>query len=101
MRVRTPTRLAEALADLAEHPDAHVLAGGTDVMVELSFGHRRLPFVVAVDRVAELSGWEHGPGKDVVRIGAGVTYSELERAPLSSLLPALAEAARTVGSPQI
>ena len=36
-----------------------------------------------------------------MRIGAGVTYAELAAAPLADLLPALAQAARTVGSPQI
>ena len=36
-----------------------------------------------------------------VRLGAAVTYAELERPPLADLLPALAEASRTVGSPQI
>ena len=36
-----------------------------------------------------------------MRLGAAVTYAELERPPLADLLPALAEASRTVGSPQI
>ena len=34
-------------------------------------------------------------------LGAGVTYAELAEPPLAELLPALAQAARTVGSPQI
>ena len=37
----------------------------------------------------------------IVRLGAGVTYAELGREPLATMLPALAQAARTVGSPQI
>jgi len=101
MRVRTPTSLDEALATLAQHPDAHVLAGGTDVMVEISFGHRRPPFVVAVDRVGELQGWHLDETAGTVRLGAGITYGEVEQEPLRTLLPALAQAARTVGSPQI
>jgi CO/xanthine dehydrogenase FAD-binding subunit len=36
-----------------------------------------------------------------VRLGAGLTYTEAMEAPLADLLPALAEASRTVGSPQI
>jgi CO/xanthine dehydrogenase FAD-binding subunit len=36
-----------------------------------------------------------------VTIGAGVTYTELMGEPIASLVPALAEASRTVGSPQI
>jgi CO/xanthine dehydrogenase FAD-binding subunit len=49
--------------------------------------------------VAELRGWTREDGS--LRLAAGLTYAELERPPLSELLPALAEAARTVGSPQI
>ena len=41
MAVLSPTTLDDALAALAEHPGAHVLAGGTDFMVEVNFGHRR------------------------------------------------------------
>ena len=41
------------------------------------------------------------PGRPHAALGAGVTYAELERQPLADLLPALAQAARTVGSPQI
>ena len=36
-----------------------------------------------------------------MRLGAGLTYTELMEEPLASLLPALVEASRTVGSPQI
>ena len=49
----------------------------------------------------ELRSWTFDPTVGRVRIGAGVTYGELERSPLAELLPALAQAARTVGSPQI
>jgi CO/xanthine dehydrogenase FAD-binding subunit len=70
-------------------------------MVEVSFGHRRPGSVVAVDRVAELTSWHHDERARSARLGAGVTYRECERPPLATLLPALAQAARTVGSPQI
>ena len=56
---------------------------------------------MAVNRVPELRSWTHDPSARTVRLGAGVTYAELEAAPLASLVPALAQAARTVGSPQI
>ena len=36
-----------------------------------------------------------------MRLGAGLTYTEAMQPPLAELLPALAEASRTVGSPQI
>jgi CO/xanthine dehydrogenase FAD-binding subunit len=99
--------LDEALEALATHPDALILSGGTDLLVEINEGHRRVgmsdgaPTVVAVDRVADLRSWTVDVEQRSVFIGAGVTYTELLEAPLADLIPALAEAARTVGSPQI
>jgi CO/xanthine dehydrogenase FAD-binding subunit len=102
--VLIPRSLDDAVAALVEHPHALVLAGGTDLMVEVNEARLRLSgdhTVVAVNRVPELCTWTHDPAARTVRLGAGVTYAEIEREPLASLLPALAQAARTVGSPQI
>jgi len=99
-----PLSLDDALDALGAHPDAVVLAGGTDLMVDVNEARHRLvgdETVVAVARVAELRSWTHDPQAATVHLGAGVTYAELERDPLARLLPALAQAARTVGSPQI
>ncbi|OXM65753.1 MULTISPECIES: FAD binding domain-containing protein [Amycolatopsis] len=93
-----PANLAEALAAKAERPDAVPLAGGTDVMVELNFDHRRPDALLDLTRVAELAEWTVEDG--VVRLGAGVSYTRLI-AELGEKLPALAMASRTVGSPQI
>jgi CO/xanthine dehydrogenase FAD-binding subunit len=104
MAVVVPASLEQAVAALGEHPDALVLAGGTDLMVEINEGHRTFgsgDVVVAVNRVSELRSWTLDRGAGVVRLGAGVTYAELAAPPLAELLPALAQAARTVGSPQI
>ncbi|MEP6659512.1 MAG: xanthine dehydrogenase family protein subunit M [Acidimicrobiales bacterium] len=101
MTVLVPESLEEALDVLARTPDATVLAGGTDAMVEVNFGHRHPRSVVSISRIAALKGWHHDVVESNVRIGAGVTYTELMEQPLATLLPALAEAARTVGSPQI
>jgi CO/xanthine dehydrogenase FAD-binding subunit len=101
MTVLVPESLEEALDAMARTPDATVLAGGTDAMVEVNFGHRHPTSVVSISRLAELKGWQHDLIGSTIRIGAGVTYTELMEQPLAALLPALAEAARTVGSPQI
>lgn len=101
MTVLVPTTLDEALSALDDEPDALVLAGGTDAMVEINAGQRRPALVVAVNRISELRSWTYDPGEATVRIGAAVTYSELLQTPLAGLVPALAEASRTVGSPQI
>ena len=99
MDVVSPRTLDEALRIRAERPDFLPIAGGTDVMVELNFDRRRPPGLLNLADVPELKGWSRENG--AVRIGAGVTYTELRRPPLAELFPALAEAARTVGSPQI
>src|SRR5205807_3554286 len=52
-----------------------------------------------LDEVAELKGFARENGG--LRLGAGLTYTEAMQPPLAELLPALAEASRTVGSPQI
>src|ERR1044072_8064321 len=93
-----PDSLAEALAAKAEHADAVPIAGGTDVMVELNFDHRRPAALLALTRIVEL----HEPGRQDgrIRIGAAVPYARII-AELGRELPGLAMAARTVGSPQI
>jgi len=102
MSVFAPDTVEAATSLLVEHPGATLLGGGTDLMVEINDGHRRPETaVVAVNRIPELRSWRHDPVGATVTIGAGVTYSELMVDPLASLLPALAEASRTVGSPQI
>ena len=108
MEFLQPPSLAEALAAKAANPDALPIAGGTDVMVELNFARRRPPILLDLTRVPELAGWSLQNGR--LRLGAAVTYAELTgerdgRSPvapgLGRLLPGLAMAARTVGSPQI
>ena len=99
MDVLTPRSLDEALRFKSELPDAVPIQGGTDLMVELNFDRRRPEHVLNLGELAELRGWSRKDG--LLRLGAGLTYAEAMEEPLRSLLPALAEASRTVGSPQI
>lgn len=101
MTIAVATSLDDALARLAADPAAHVLAGGTDLMVEVNMGHRRPPSIVVIDRVPELQGWRHDTDAGTLTMGAGLTYAEMADPAFARLAPALAEAARTVGSPQI
>ncbi len=98
MEVLRPTALAEALEARAAHPEALPIAGGTDVMVELNFDKARPPAILDLTAVPELAGLDRTD--DAVRIGAGVPYTRVI-AEAGHLLPALAQASRTVGSPQI
>jgi CO/xanthine dehydrogenase FAD-binding subunit len=93
-----PGSWTEALAVKADMPMAVPLAGGTDLMVELNFGARRPPVLFDLTRISELRRWDIEGSQ--VRLGAGVTYSQVI-AELGDRLPGLALAARTVGSPQI
>jgi CO/xanthine dehydrogenase FAD-binding subunit len=99
MEVLTPRTLDEALALKAERPEAVPIQGGTDVLVALNFDRARPETVLNLNEVAELRGFERVDGS--LRLGSGVTYTELEHGPLRNELKALGEAARTVGSPQI
>jgi CO/xanthine dehydrogenase FAD-binding subunit len=83
----------------AEHPEAWPIQGGTDVMVAFNFDRGRPETVLNLNEVAELRGWSRDG--EALRLGSGLTYSEVEHGPLREELPALAEASRTVGSPQI
>jgi CO/xanthine dehydrogenase FAD-binding subunit len=93
-----PTALAEALAIKAEHPSAVPVAGGTDVLVDLNFDRMHPDMLLDLGRLPELRGSDEADGW--IRLGAATTYHELSGG-LASALPALAAAARTVGSPQI
>jgi CO/xanthine dehydrogenase FAD-binding subunit len=99
VEVLTPRTLDEALRLKSERPEARPLAGGTDLMVDLNFDRLRPEAIINLNEVPELRGWERENG--TLRLGAGLTYTEAMQPELTELLPALAEASRTVGSPQI
>jgi len=94
-----PRSIEETLDALEAAPDATILAGGTDLMVAVNAGTHRPETVVSLAGVPELRSWRR-EGDELV-LGACVTYSEMEHGELAALMPALCQAARTVGSPQI
>jgi CO/xanthine dehydrogenase FAD-binding subunit len=92
--------VAQSVVEVVDHlstvSGTTLLAGGTDLMVEINFGRARPRAVVAIDRLDELKGLE---SNSHIRMGALVTFTRmLDEDPGSR---ALREAARTVGSPQI
>ncbi|AWZ08233.1 MULTISPECIES: xanthine dehydrogenase family protein subunit M [unclassified Streptomyces] len=93
-----PASWEEALAAKAEYPTAVPIAGGTDVMVEINFDHRRPEQLLDLNRIAALREWE--VGGDAVRLGACVPYTRIMES-LRAELPGLALASHTVASPQI
>jgi CO/xanthine dehydrogenase FAD-binding subunit len=101
--VLAPTRLDDAVAALAADPSLTVLAGGTDLMVAVNYGQYHPAGVLSLRRVPELHDWhvEGGGAAAQVVLGAATSYTTLLDPALAALLPALAQASRTVGSPQI
>ncbi len=97
-----PTSLAEASALLAHaNGQARILAGGTDLLVQLREHLREADLVVDVKRIPELMELSFTPEQGL-RLGASVPcYRIYEHAEVSAAYPALAEAARIVGGWQI
>ena len=100
MTVVNATTVEEALHVLDREHDLLMIQGGTDAMVSINFGHTKPTSVLALRRVVELREWHTLPDGSVF-IGSGLPYAAMETGDLAQRLPALAQAARTVGSPQI
>jgi len=96
-----PTSLEEALAMLEERQgQARVIAGGTDLVIQLKKKEVTARCLVDVTHLDELKGIELEDG--FIRIGACVTHQELASSILiQERAAALAEGASQVGSPQI
>ncbi|WP_067802244.1 FAD binding domain-containing protein [Actinomadura formosensis] len=95
--LRPPT-WQDALAAKAQRPGARPVQGGTDVMVEINFGVDRPDALLDLSGIPALAEWDRADGR--LRVGAGVPYARLITE-LGGRLPGLAQASRTVGSPQI
>jgi CO/xanthine dehydrogenase FAD-binding subunit len=102
-RSESPTHLAGALTLLAEAdgPPWRPIAGGTDLMVQLTGEIGEPP-----ERVVDLWALDELRGIEVtgetLAIGALTTYTELRRSPIvAEMAPVLADAAATIGAAQI
>ena len=101
MSVLIPHSITEASELLGKNPTATMLNGGTDLMVEVNFNHRRPDSVLLLRNIPELRDWSIDKTSGTITIGAGLPYAHIEKGEIAELVPALAQAARTVGSPQI
>ena len=101
MRYEAPSSLDQAVALLTAEPgDARVLAGGTDLLVQMRTDLIEPVLVVDIKGIAETRQIkEEGGG---FRIGAAVTGAELKEHPrLKTVWPGVVEAANLIGSTQI
>jgi xanthine dehydrogenase small subunit len=83
-----PGSLNEVLTVLADRNDAVIVAGSTDLGVQVNIFGSRPPLTVAIDRLEELREFSFGEAQ--VRLGAALTLTEIERR-LAGRVPLLAE----------
>lgn len=96
-----PTTVKEAVELLDKYQDSvAVVAGGTDVVIELNEGHKTPAHVIDISKIDEIRYVKEEDG--MVKLGAFNTFNSLEYNPyVREKLPALVETAAHVGSPQI
>ena len=101
MRYEAPRSLDQAVALLAgEHGEARVLAGGTDLLVQMKTDIIDPVLIVDIKGIAETRQIKEEAGG--FRVGAAVTGAELkEHAKLKALWPGVVEAANLIGSTQV
>lgn len=96
-----PDTLDEALEFLWEHgKETKLIAGGTDVLIDLRAGKLRAKYLMDISRLAEIKGIE--PQEEGLSVGAGVTLSEIHNSEiLERYAPSLRKASYTFASRQI
>jgi carbon-monoxide dehydrogenase medium subunit len=101
LTVYKPTTLNDAFAFLIEHgDDAAVLAGGTDLLVDLRVQRRNEHHLVSLANITELRGITNT--NNGVTIGAATTLNDLLKSDvIQHNYPAIIEATQVMGSNQI
>jgi carbon-monoxide dehydrogenase medium subunit len=101
MRYESPSTTKEAAALLEREPGlAHVLAGGTDLLVRMKLGHIEPDLLVDIKRIPAMTAITHSARG--TRIGAGVPGAVLgEHKALARAWPGVVEATNLIGSDQI
>ena len=94
----TPESVADAVVMLSDHgKNACVLAGGTDLIVQLRENRRRTDLVVDVKKIAELNALSYAAATGLT-VGAAVPcYRIYGDAEIAAAYPGLMDAARLVG----
>ena len=93
--------LDHAMELLSEHPEARLIAGGSDVLIEIREGKLTGCTLISIQKLDELRGVSL-TAYDALRIGALTSISHIGNDPLiRKLVPVLGEAAETIGGPQL
>jgi xanthine dehydrogenase FAD-binding subunit len=93
--------LEHAIRLRVEHPEAHIIAGGSDVLVQIREGRRAGVELISIYTLDELRGVSLDEN-EAIRIGSLTSFSHITRDPIiQKHLNVLGEAVDTVGGPQI
>ena len=91
----------EAVRLLCEHPEAQIIAGGSDVLVQVREGRRAGVELVSIYGIDAMRGVSYDEN-DAIRIGSLTSFSHLAADPIiKEKIPVLGEAVSLVGGPQI
>lgn len=100
MRYEAPRSVADAVRLIQADPNARVLAGGTDLLVQFRAGLRQPTAFIDIKRIPELVGITIDA--DGARLGAATPAAVIcEHAEMARLWPGLVEAVHLIGSTQI
>jgi xanthine dehydrogenase small subunit len=97
-RYLQPTTDEELFRLVAEHPDAKLVAGGTDLGLEVTKHHKVLPLVIGLEGIEGLRALSDDG--EAFTVGAGVTLTRLLEA-VDGQLPSLEKMLRVFGSRQV
>jgi xanthine dehydrogenase FAD-binding subunit len=93
--------VADAIALLRAHPEAKIIAGGSDVLIKIREGKLAGCSLVSIQTLDELRGVSLD-NDGSIRIGPLTSFSHLDSDPIiREKLPVLAEAGETIGGPQL
>ena len=84
-----------------EHPEAQIIAGGTDVLVQMREGKRAGKELISIYGIDSMRGVSLGKEENI-RIGSLTSFSHITRDPIiQKYINVLGEAVDTIGGPQI
>ena len=93
--------VAHAIQLLQEHPEAQIIAGGSDVLVQMREGRRAGKELVSIYRIDEMRGISYEED-GAIRIGSLTSFSHITKDPIiQKHINVLGEAVDMVGGPQI
>ena len=97
-KFRRPTTLRKLLGLLKKFPEARLIAGATELGLDITKRYKKFPTLISVEAVTDLKKLRRTAGE--WQIGAAVTLTEIEDK-LGEEFPALGDMLRVFGSRQI